>query len=932
MEAAPRPFAIAFFLLTMTAETLLPDELPASRNDGVEPFEARVRPVLVENCFTCHGEKKQKGGLRLDSLGSLLKGSDSGPVLIAGEPEKSVLIHAIRQDGEVKMPPKGKLPEEAIEAITTWVKMGAPWPKERGPEAKGAETVPQAVTLEPKTSHWAFQPIRDPPLPEVQNEAWITSPIDRFILARLEEKGMAPSGKADKRALLRRATFDLIGLPPTQGEVDAYLNDGAPDDFAKVVERLLASPHYGERWGRYWLDVARYADTKGYVFEEERRFPYSYTYRDYVIRAFNEDLPYDRFLIEQIAADLLPKSDDKRPLAAMGFLTLGRRFLNNLPDIIDDRIDVMSRGILGLTVTCARCHDHKFDPIPTADYYSLYGVLASASEPREPPLVGVAEDSAAFQAFQKELEKREADVTRFIESKRSELLAEFRKKTPEYLVRVAEHIESRKPLKDEVPKGGLVAGELHPLLLRRWQSYLSEAGKAQDPIRQAIFGPWTLFSTLSLEEFSAKSPLLASQIAANADHEKPIHPLVVKAFAGDPPKSLKEVAERYGALFASAEKETDPAYDELRKALSSDGSPPSIPLAEIERFFDRAVKGKIRELRKKADEWKVTSPGAPPRAMSLEESASPHQPVIFVRGNPGNPGKEVPRQFLAVLSNKNRQPFQNGSGRLELAQAIASRENPLTARVLANRVWLHHFGAGLVRTPGDFGARSDAPTHPELLDYLASRLMESGWSIKSLHRLIMLSSVYQEASDIQPDYEKTDPDNRLLWRRGRRRLDFEALRDSLLYVSGRLDTKAGGPSVQLTAQPFSTRRTIYGFIDRQNLPGLFRTFDFASPDTTSPQRHSTTVPQQALFLMNSPFVVEQARSLASRPEVASKADVKEKVQALYQLAYGRPADEDEVAIGGKFLAKEEDKSKSSLSALEKYAQVILLSNEFSFVD
>ena len=285
-----------------------------------------------------------------------------------------------------------------------------------------------------------------------------------------------------------------------------------------------------------------------------------------------------------------------------------------------------------------------------------------------------------------------------------------------------------------------------------------------------------------------------------------------------------------------------------------------------------------------------------------------------------------------MLSGKDRKPFQNGSGRLELALAIASKENPLTARVLANRVWLHHFGAGLVRTPSDFGTRSDAPTHPELLDYLASRFIEGGWSIKNLHRLIMLSSVYQEASDIQPEYEKADPDNRLLWRRSRRRLDFEALRDSLLAIAGRLDTKEGGPSVQLTSQPFSTRRTVYGFIDRQNLPGLFRTFDFASPDTTSPQRHSTTVPQQALFLMNSPFVVEQAKSLASRPEVALKACVREKVQALYELAYGRPAAEDEAAIGLEFLAKEAESSKSSLNALEKYAQVILLSNEFSFVD
>ncbi len=746
----------------------------ATAPQALEFFEKQVRPILADHCFSCHGEKKQKGGLRLDSRAALLRGGDDGPVVTPGDPEKSTLVRVVRHDGDLKMPPKGKLPDPAVAALTQWVKMGAPWPEASRPAASAVAADPIA---EARRSHWAFQPVRRPSPPAVKNPAWVQTPVDRFVLARLEAEGMQPSPPADRHTLIRRATFDLLGLPPTPEEVAAFEADSSPDAFARVVDRLLASPAYGERWARHWLDVARYADTKGYVFTEERRFPYAYTYRDYVIRAFNEDLPYDQFVVQQLAADRLPLGADNRPLAAMGFLTLGRRFLNNTHDIIDDRIDVVSRGLLGLTVTCARCHDHKFDPIPTADYYSLYGIFASSVEPAQLPTIAAAEASEASRAFARELGALQAEVDKFKEDHQTELQSGNRK-----------------------------------------------------------------------------------------------------------------------------------FRDELRK------------------------------LKKKVDQLRATHPGSPAQAMVLNDAPRPVEPHILKRGNPNNRGPAVPRRFLAVLSGPERKPFTQGSGRLELAQAIAARDNPLTARVMVNRIWLHHFGAGLVRTPSNFGLRGEPPTHPELLDHLAATFIDSGWSVKKIHRLILLSSTYQQRSVDRPGYRERDPDNRLLWKMNRQRLEFEPLRDALLAVAGRLDRTMGGRAVEILNPPFPPRRAVYGFIDRQNLPGVLRTFDFASPDSSTPQRYATTVPQQALYLMNSPFLVEQARHLIQRPDLADVAQPEQRIGRLYRLLYGRAAEPEEVAMGVRFVKAAEARasgagsSGNTLSPWEEYAQVLLLANEFAFVD
>jgi hypothetical protein len=735
---------------------------------AVEFFETKIRPVLVEHCQSCHGPKKQQAGLRLDSRAAVLAGSDGGPVLVPGQPEQSLLIRMVAHQSKVKMPPKGKLPQAAIDDLTAWVKMGAPWP----------ETPATVKNADPKDAwkkHWAFQPVRPQTPPRVKNTVLVKTPVDAFLQAALEAKGLSLSPAADRRTLLRRVTFDLHGLPPTIEEIEAFERDTAPDAYEKVVDRLLASPRYGERWGRHWLDVARYADTKGYVFTEERRYAYAYTYRDYVIRAFNEDLPYDQFILQQLAADRLPPGEDKRALAAMGFLTLGRRFLNNMHDIIDDRIDVTTRGLLGLTVSCARCHDHKYDPIPTKDYYSLHGVFLSSQEPKEGPLIGAPKRTPEYVAFEKELQARARAVAEYKEKNKAELAANNRK------------------FRDE-----------------------------------------------------------------------------------------------------------------------------------------------LRALEKKVDAWQASSPFAPPRAMVLEDKAKPVPPRVLLRGNPSNLGPVVPRQFLGVLAGEQRQPFKNGSGRLELAQAIASKDNPLTARVLVNRLWQHHFGAGLVTTPSDFGLRSDPPSNPELLDYLARRFVDEGWSIKKMHRLMLLSNAYRQQSRVVAQAAQLDPENRLLWRMNPRRLDFEAMRDGLLAVSGKLDLAEGGPAVDIVAAPFSGRRTVYGFIERQNLPGLFRTFDFASPDATTAQRYQTTVPQQALFLMNSPFVLEQARLLANRTDIAAVARAEDRIQKLYRRVFGRAADADEVQLGLAFLqAPPKESAPAGAQALgpwERYAQVLLLSNEFMFVD
>jgi len=767
-------------------------------------FENKIRPILADRCYKCHSTlaEKIKGGLLLDSREALLKGGDTGKVIVPGDSEASLLIKAVRYtDPDLQMPKDKKLDDDQIADLVAWVKMGAPDPRTANAD--------QRKWSDNKTNHWAWQPVKRVAIPEVSDADWCQTPIDNFILAKLDENGLKPNPPADKRTLIRRATFDLIGLPPTPKEVQKFVDDTSPNAFAKVVDRLLASPQYGERWGRHWLDVARYSDTKGQPrrYFEDNLNPFAWTYRDYVIRSFNEDKPYNQFILEQIAADRLA-STSRNPtnLAALGFLTVGDHYFGMQNDILNDRIDVVSKGFLGLTVTCARCHDHKFDPIPQKDYYSLRGIFDSCVEPKIEPVIGKIPNTPEYFAYYQQREKMAQE-----ESTLQENLAKLRK------------------------------------------------NQNREDFKQAR-------------------------------------------------RDLQRVEHQ---------------------------------TAELE----------------------LTNQAAPMRAMVLDDAARGHDSPVFIRGEAGNRGEVVPRRFLELLSGSSRPVFTNGSGRLELARSIASQNNPLTARVMINRIWLHHFGAGFVPTPDDFGMMSDPPSHPQLLDYLAMNFMTNGWSIKKIHRLIMLSSVYQESSEGNPRYAQTDPGNRLLWRANIRRLEFEPLRDSLLAIGGMLDTSVYGRPVDLRLHPESARRTIYDLVDRANIPDTLINFDFATPDMVTGIRHQTTVPQQALFLMNSPIVIELAKRLVAMRDFVETTEDNKRLKFLYERIYQRPPSDEETALGLEFVSQVplsgdvtpltaggDDgkkikgakrnrfssgpgmKNRATLTSWEEYAQALLQANETYFVN
>jgi len=759
------------------------------------------------------------------------------------------------------------------------------------------------------SDHWAFQPVTRPIVPAVSGAAWPSGALDHFVLTKLRENGMQPARRAGRRTLIRRVTLDLTGLPPTPGEVDAFVAADSPGAYRRLVERVLASPRFGERWGRHWLDVARYADTKGYLAGNQARlFTHSYTYRDYVIDAFNADLPYDRFIIEQVAADKLELGDDKQPLAAMGFLTLGRRFLNNPHDIIDDRIDVVTRGMMGLTVSCARCHDHKYDPIPIADYYSLYGVFASSHEPGDKPFISDAIDPIERVAFDEERKRREDKLNNYKREQYARVREQVKEQTGDYVW--AAHRAAKLPAGkvDELAR----KAKLDPELTRRWMRHLAKRSESGDP----VFAAWFALTKLDAEPFGEQAKaVLGGEPLANA------HPAVRAALAEA--GSLEAAAKSLGQLLYKAKS----GQPKLREAVHSDDSPAKLSDGDVNRVMDVEGRQGIRSRKRKFDELEGEHPGAPNRAMVLLDNASPHNPRIFRRGNPGMKGDAVPRRFIAALSHGERKPFVEGSGRLEMAEAIADPGNPLTARVMVNRVWQRLFGSGLVITPSDFGVRAEPPSHPKMLDFLAADFVDTGWSVKALIRGIVTSSTYQQGETVHPKYAERDPGNRLLWQMNRKRLDFETMRDSVLSVSGNLTLKQGGRSVHIANKPDARCRTVYGFVDRQNLPNLFRTFDFAGPDTTCPQRFTTTVPQQALYLLNSPFIEAQAKRLGARSGVTS-ADDEERIRVIYRLAYQREPSAEELALAKGFV----DEFVPSAAAWERLGQALLVSNEMMFVD
>jgi hypothetical protein len=918
---------------------------------GLDFFEKNVRPVLATRCYGCHNGTAgvTRGGLALDTKDGLRAGGNHGPAIVPGQPDKSLLIKAIGYaDTSLQMPPGGKLPDDQVAALRQWVQNGAPDPR----VAANTTGKPKLTGLTPQArAHWAFQPIHKPAVPvfrvassvsggsgphsksssaggiivSPQEKVWIKNPIDAFVLAKLRANGMKPNDPTSRGALIRRATYDLLGLPPTVEEVRAFLSDRSPNAWEKVVDRLLASPHYGERWGRHWLDTARYADTRGYVGNAGRdkiegyQFPYAWTYRDYVIQSMNDDKPYNQFLLEQIAADKLSDIQTNDPrLAALGFLTVGKRF-QNPDDTIDERIDTVTKTTIGLTVACARCHDHKFDPISTADYYSLHGIFSSTIEPLNRPVLALTGDSNQRADFETQLSTLVAQNRDVIYSILRQYEEKFQEHAEGYLMilsRPARGTERYDIAKRYglLPQDRNIMRNLRPTLL--------------DP----VLGPFIQLARMPQADFAQRAPLAINRMVHNRN--RAINPIVAQMLSSLRPQTLQDVAKAYGQLFAQARTFTD-AY--LRERSVTGNRPPNVtasmaevletpfvipPAAalataegQIDLFSERTLykpwqnvlvfeNGVDNRMMFAAiNNLRLTHPGAPGCAMVVADSPKPHDSYVYIRGERNKRGPVVPRQFLEILSGPDRKLFTNGSGRLELAQAILAPTDPLPARVEVNRLWMYHFGQGFVSTPDDLGNQSEPPSHPELLDWLSSWFMENGWSLKKLHRLILLSSTYQESSATNPAYGNKDPGNRLLWRANLRRLDFEAIRDSMVMLTGKLDETLGGKPVNITDEPYTYRRSCYGYVDRNNLSDLLTQFDFADPDMANTRRISTIVPQQALFFLNSPMSVDVARQVMARPEVSGAKDDDAKVQAVYLILLQRSPKPEEVQWAKEFLTQ-----------------------------
>lgn len=1170
---------------------------------GIEFFETRIRPVLVEHCQECHSSrlKSVKGSLQLDHREGVRRGGDSGPAVVLEKPEQSLLLKALKYDG-LEMPPKGKLPAGVIADFEQWIRMGAPDPR----EAPAASAIAK-VDFAEASRLWSFQPPRRSSPPTVKQVDWPQRDLDRFILSKLEQAGVTPSAVADRRTFIRRAYFDLIGLPPSPDEVEAFQNDQSPQAFATVVDRLLESPHYGERWGRHWLDVARYGEDQAHTFKA-RNYPQGYRYRDWVVDAFNKDLPYDRFIAEQIAGDLVGSSSDPGRLAALGLFALGPVYYQDngeqakaLADEWDDRVDTLTRGVLGLTVSCARCHDHKFDPISTADYYALVGIFAS-SDYQERPIVPkeVLDQKAQSESALKE---QQLQVERFLDEEARKLRVSLVADIPLYMSAAFQAINLQKARPDDKKLVARIAKEqkVSELLLKRWVDYLTasadvqktrpylaawtdwlsgldlkqdlsndasvvarvqslaselqQLAEAKAPLREGLFaefgenvafvsdadravvvpgviplgnlfddpqGGTSLSAALSTDKFlaAASDKCLGvdrvvhgwgkeTQIAAGLQFDfsqlgsdgrthggvindgwdatggirtlgqpfaskagrteqgigmhanalitfdldklrvagllpadqafifradraglnddtfgnggSSVHLAVIVSrphrktdvyngiiagsingepvkvaendrvyyFSGPIPQPLKAdgkfakfdvsipadakyltlVSTGAGmgpgentissdhAVFSGARLELDPLPEAstlaTRSAVATPRSDEEQRQARVdaqflsELFYDQGLlalpgteadsrlpdvpRQQLAALRMELDRRKKAFDGIQVlTAHSLMETPG-RDLKIYLQGNPARQGDVVPRSMPVVFTGGERKPLATkGSGRAELAAAIASRDNPLTARVIVNRIWRGHFGFGLVRTPSNFGHLGERPTHPELLDDLAVRFMDSNWSLKWLHREILLSATYQQSSAFRGDAAEVDPENQLLWRMNRRRLEVEPWRDAMLAVTGELDPKLGGPPIDLSSGG-NRRRTLYAFISRHQLNDLLRLFDFPDPNITSDRRSVTTVPLQQLFVLNSDFMTQRAKALATRLLANKGLDDARRIRQVFALLFGRPPSEQELQIGQMFLSSV-PATGTGLSAWEQYALALLGTNEFSFID
>lgn len=913
--------------------------------DPVEFFETRVRPVLANNCFACHTTSKL-GGLQVDSKEHLLQGGKSGAAIVPGKPEKSVLIRAITYtDEHLKMPPGGKLKEQEIADLTTWVKLGAAWP-ETAP-VTAVKAAPGYVITPEQRAFWAFQPIRKVAPPMVQDASRIQSPIDQFVFARLEAAKLKPAKPADKQTLIRRATFDLTGLPPTPEEIDAFLKDSSPKAFAKVIDRLLASPRYGERWGRFWLDVARFGedDVRGL---SQETYPNAWRYRDWVIQAFNEDMPYDLFVKAQIAGDLMPAPSRDKLITGTGFFGLGPWYydINEPPqaraDERHDRVDALTRGFLGLTVACARCHNHKYDPISMQDYYGLAGVFGSSQYYEYPlapePVV------AAYKEHQKKIANREAALNSFLETEAGQMAEIQSRKISKYMLAAWKVLSGPKLQVRQAAE----QGQLDQDAVERWVKYLGSPQKEYPYLKgwnELLASGGTPEQAKKIaEEFQALVLAIRAE-KKEVDEENHILLANSRRATGDMIhlpngfSSYEEFCPGCQTAIRPFERSKYLLLEDLfgQKGESEDRSKKEAGLLRysedrLERFLSSEWKAHVASMKAEIEQLKKNSPQPYPYLHGMAESRKPADLKLNLRGSPYNLGEPVPRRFLAVLSKIEPAPLNSGSGRLQLAEAIAN--HPLTARVMVNRIWQHHFGRGIVATPSNFGQVGERPSHPELLEHLAGEFTSHRYSIKALHREIMLSAAYQLSTEYSEHNFAQDPDNHLVWRANRNRLDAEALRDSMLFVAGDLDTKVGGPSADLS-DGSNTRRTVYGKASRFRVNGYLALFDFPDPSITSERRNVTNVPLQRLFFMNSDLTAREAANLVRRlrsGEHGEKAKDADKIRDAYRLLYGREATDREIQFGLEFLESQPRGTGNSPSAWEQYAQVLLSSNEFAFVN
>jgi len=942
-----------------------------SQPDGVEFFEKKIRPLLAEHCYECHAaDKKTKGGLALDSRAGWEKGGDSGMTLVPGDPEASLLIKAVRyKDKQFQMPPKRKLSDAQIADFEQWVKLGAPDPRTGGPALAKRE-----INIAEGRKHWAYQLPKKSAPPPVKDTAWPRSDTDRFILAKLEAKVLRPAPEADPVTLVRRIYFDLTGLPPTPEQVDAFVREhqstagnSQQSAIAKLVDSLLASPHFGERWGRHWLDVVRYAESltlRGFVMKEAWR------YRDYVIASFNADKPYDRFLREQVAGDLLPHQNvaqRQQQLVATSFLVLGNTNLEEQEkkqldmDVVDEQLDVIGKAFLGQTIGCARCHDHKFDPIPTRDYYALAGILKSSktlehsnvSKWLEFPLPLPPGEDKEFAAHDKAVAQLQARIKA---AKESANVAVAKKATQ--------------------PNGALTATALPGIIVDDTQA--KKVGDwMQSTATRTFIGDGYLHDTndgkgaksLTFQAEGLKAGKYEIRLAYSPGRSRADN-TPVTIFSADGEKTIRldqrpepPIEGRFVSLgqFRFEQNSTGfvlVANEGTKGHVTADavqfvpvellGENPPAPAVAATTDSGKNSKANAEENVKKleAELKKLQDSGSKrPMFMSVKEE-NPADTQIHIRGSVQNLGAKVPRGFLQVASYGPAPKIaEKESGRRELGDWLASRGNPLTARVFVNRTWTWLFGAGLVRSPDNFGTTGDVPTHPELLDHLAVRFMEDGWSVKKLVRELVLSRTYQQASVRLEGSQlaaglAADPENKLLWHANRRKLDAESIRDTLLHVSGQLDRTHGGPvlkpgtSADYGYKHTDTRRSVYSPVLRNSLPELFEAFDFADPSLVVGKRSDSTVAPQALFMMNHPWVMEQSQSAAQKLLAEKLADDRARIAHAYRLVLGRAPTDGEVTLSLKFLPAESAASEAAkrTEAWGRFYQALFASVDFRYLN